>query len=103
MHKGRAKIPRNYTRGRAVSDEQATPRHTRTRPIRVPGPLWDAYGRICDRLGTDRTNDLLGHMRARVLEHGDAQDRADLERAEQELAERRARKGGRPAKRTGEE
>ncbi|WP_128380512.1 endonuclease domain-containing protein [Streptomyces cavernae] len=58
--------------------------------------LWDAYGRICERLNTDRTNDLLGHMRARVLEHGDDQDRADLEKAEQELAERRARKGGRP-------
>lgn len=99
MHKGRAKIPRNYTRGRAVSDEKATPRHTRTRPIRVPGPLWDAYGRICERLGTDRTNDLLDHMRARVREHGDDQDRADLAKAEQELAERRARKGGRPSKR----
>lgn len=102
MHKSRAKIPRNYTRGRAVSDEEATPRHTRTRPIRVPGPLWDAYGRICERLDTDRTNDLLDHMRARVREHGDDQDRADLERAEEELAERRARKGGRPKRQDAE-
>ncbi|QQM41963.1 hypothetical protein [Streptomyces liliifuscus] len=76
--------------------ESPPPRHTRTRPIRVPGPLWDAYGRICERLDTDRTNDLLDHMRARVREHGDEQDRADLAKAEQELAERRARKGGRP-------
>lgn len=98
MHKARAKIPRNYKQGSSVSDEQETApnRHTRTRPIRVPGPLWDAYGRICKRLGTDRTNDLLDHMRARVREHGDEQDRADLETAERELAERRARKGGRP-------
>lgn len=101
MHKGRAKIPRNYTQGRAVSDEQVSepPRHTRTRPVRVPGPLWDAYGRICEGLGTDRTNDLLDHMRARVREHGTAQDIADLEAAERELAERRARKGGRPKRR----
>lgn len=76
--------------------ESTPPRHTRTRPIRVPGPLWDAYGRICERLDTDRTNDLLDHMRARVRDHGDEQDRDDLAKAEQELAERRARKGGRP-------
>ncbi|KUL26634.1 hypothetical protein ADL12_32270 [Streptomyces regalis] len=62
----------------------------------MPGPLWDAYGRICERLGTDRTNDLLDHMRARVREHGDEADRAGLAAAEAELAERRARKGGRP-------
>ncbi|WP_319169485.1 hypothetical protein [Streptomyces sp. ME08-AFT2] len=68
----------------------------------MPGPLWDAYGRICERLDTDRTNDLLDHMRSRVLEHGDAEDRADLERAEQELAERRARKGGRPKRQDAE-
>ena len=88
-----------------MSDEQAAkpPRHTRTRPIRVPGPLWDAYGRICERLHTDRTNDLLDHMRARVHEHGDEQDRADLDKAEQELTERRARKGGRPPKRAADE
>jgi hypothetical protein len=69
---------------------------TPTRPIRVPIPLWDAYGRVCERLGTDRTPDLLDHMRERIREHGTAEDLADLERAEQELAERRARKGGRP-------
>ena len=71
---------------------------TPTRPIRGPIPMWDAYGRVCKRLGTDRTADLLEHMRERVLEHGDDQDRADLARAEDELAERRSRKGGRPPK-----
>jgi hypothetical protein len=69
---------------------------TPTRPIRVPLLLWDAYGRICGRLSTDRTADLLDHMRARIREHGDAQDIKDLEAAEVELAERRSRKGGRP-------
>lgn len=74
-----------------------TGKHTQTRPIRVPLPLWEAYGRICKRLGTDRTNDLLERMRERVHEHGDEQDQADLEASEHELAERRSRKGGRPA------
>lgn len=103
MHKPRAKIPCNYKRGSAVTEDQANepPRHTRTRPIRVPGPLWDAYGRICDRLDTDRTNDLLDHMRDRVREHGDDRDRDDLAKAEEELAERRARRGGRPKKADG--
>ncbi|WP_424891819.1 hypothetical protein [Streptomyces sp. XH2] len=71
-------------------------RHTTPRPIRVPDPLWNAYGRICERLDTDRTGDLLDHMRSRVREHGNDQDLADLEAAERELAERRSRKGGRP-------
>lgn len=71
---------------------------TPTRPIRVPIPLWEAYGRVCGRLGTERTPDLLAHMRERIMEHGDERDRADLEAAEQELAERRGRKGGRPPK-----
>ncbi|MEU3287848.1 hypothetical protein [Streptomyces longwoodensis] len=59
-----------------------------------------AYGRVCERLGTDRTNDVLEHMRARVLEHGTEEDRADLAQADAELAERRSRRGGRPKKDT---
>lgn len=87
-----------------MSEGQAseTAKHTRPRPIRVPGLLWDAYGRVCGRLDTDRTNDLLDHMRARIREHGTEQDVADLEAADQELAERRARKGGRPTTRPAE-
>lgn len=72
--------------------------HTRARPIRVPNALWNAYGRVTERLGKTRTGDLLDHMRATVRKHGDDQDRADLEAAEQELTERRSRKGGRPPK-----
>ena len=64
--------------------------------IRVPRPMWDAYERVCARLGTDRTGDLIGHMRAQITEHGDPADLAGLAAAEAELAERRARKGGRP-------
>lgn len=75
----------------------ASKRHTPARPIRVPEPLWKAYGRVCERLDTDRTNDLMEHMKARVLEHGTDEDKVDLAQAEQELSERRARKGGRPA------
>ena len=71
---------------------------TPTTPIRVPRAMWHAYGRVCARLGTDRTGDLLGHMRRQIELHGDDADRADLAAAEAELAERRARKGGRPRK-----
>ncbi|HEX6520963.1 MAG TPA: hypothetical protein VF070_13270 [Streptosporangiaceae bacterium] len=58
------------------------------------------YGRVCVRLGRDRTEDLLDHMRRQITEHGDEADLADLEAAQRELAERRSRKGGRP-RRTG--
>lgn len=81
-----------------MADEQTAPARTPTRPIRVPIVTWEAYGRICARLGTDRTSDLLAHMRERIQEHGDEQDLADLEAGERELAERRSRKGGRPPK-----
>jgi hypothetical protein len=71
---------------------------TPTRPIRVPPAMWDAYGRVCARLGRDRTEDLLGRMRERIEQHGDERDREDLADADAELAERRARRGGRPRK-----
>ena len=60
--------------------------------------MWAAYGRVCARLGKDRTEDLLAHMRAQIEQHGDDIDRADLAAADEELAERRQRKGGRPRK-----
>lgn len=69
---------------------------TPTTPIRVPRRMWAAYGRVCARLGRDRTEDLHAHMRRQITEHGDAEDLADLEAAEEELRERRSRKGGRP-------
>jgi hypothetical protein len=69
---------------------------TPTTPIRVPRSMWAAYGRVCGRLGTDRTGDLIAHMREQITAHGDQADLADLAAAEAELAERRARKGGRP-------
>jgi hypothetical protein len=71
---------------------------TPTTPIRVPRLMWAAYGRVCARLGRDRTEDLLAHMRRQIKRHGDEQDKADLAAADEELAERRARKGGRPPK-----
>lgn len=66
--------------------------------IRVPRKMWDAYGRVVARTGKDRTEALIAHMRRMIKQFGDETDRADLEAAEQELAERRARKGGRPPK-----
>jgi hypothetical protein len=69
---------------------------TPSTPIRVPRRLWSAYGRVCKRLGRDRTEDLLDHMRRQITRHGDGEDLADLAAAEEELRERRSRKGGRP-------
>ena len=69
---------------------------TPTTPIRVPRRMWAAYGRVCARLGRDRTEDLISHIRQQVTQHGDAEDLADLAAAEEELRERRSRKGGRP-------
>jgi hypothetical protein len=74
---------------------------TPTTPIRVPRSMWAAYGRVCARLSRDRTEDLLAHMRTQIEQHGDDTDRADLAAANAELAERRARKGGRPRKGSG--
>jgi predicted GIY-YIG superfamily endonuclease len=72
--------------------------HTFTTKFRIPRRLWDAYGRVAERLDTDRSADLLDHVRATVKQHGNAQELAALAAADQELAERRARKGGRPRK-----
>jgi hypothetical protein len=73
-------------------------RTTPATAIRVPHSMWAAYGRVCSRLGTGRSDDMLGHIRAQIREHGDESDLADLAAAEEELAERRSRKGGRPPK-----
>jgi hypothetical protein len=73
-------------------------RKTPTVGIRVPRPMWEAYARICARLGIDRTEDITDHIRGRIRDHGDDRDQADLAAAEIELAERRSRKGGRPPK-----
>jgi hypothetical protein len=82
-------------------DDRKSPADDRKTPtvgIRVPRPMWEAYSRICARLGRDRTEDLIAHMRRQIKRHGDDQDVADLAAAEQQLAERRSRKGGRPPK-----
>ena len=72
--------------------------HTPVVHIRVPRAMWQAYGRVCGRLGAERTEDLLAHIRRQITRHGDDADRAALAEADAELAERRARKGGRPRK-----
>jgi hypothetical protein len=62
--------------------------------------MWAAYDRVCGRLGISRSDDMLGHIRERIRDHGDELDLADLAAAEEELAVRRSRKGGRPPKAT---
>ncbi|MGC0317276.1 hypothetical protein [Kitasatospora acidiphila] len=76
------------------------PDHTHVVRLRVPLVMWEAYGRIAERLNTDRSALLLDHIRADIKMHGTAADLADLERAELELTARRARKGGRPARKS---
>lgn len=65
--------------------------HTR---FRIPRRMWDAYGRVVGE--RERSADLLNHVRRTIAERGDEQALADLAAAEEELAERHARKGGRP-------
>lgn len=72
--------------------------HTPTIKVRMAPAMWAAYGRVCGRLGRDRTEDLIEHVRQQIERYGDDADRADLAAADLELAERRARKGGRPRK-----
>ena len=59
---------------------------TPIQPIRVPRSMWAAYGRVCARLGRDRTEDLLEHMRRQIRRHGDDADKADLAAAEERAA-----------------
>lgn len=81
------------------SDDQVT----KARPIRVPEVLWAAYGKVCDRLGTNRTQDLLDHMRRQINRHGEEGELDALAAAEQEMADRRARMSpGRPRKQPAE-
>jgi hypothetical protein len=74
--------------------------HTPGIHVRMPRPMWAAYSHVCERLGVERSEDLLGHVRRQIEQHGDDGDRAGLAAADAELAERRARKGGRPRKGT---
>lgn len=75
--------------------------HTPAVHVRMPRAMWDAYGRVCERLGHERTEDLIEHVRRQIEQHGDGDDRSALAMADAELAERRARKGGRPRKADG--
>ena len=79
--------------GTAMAESTDHTHHTR---FRIPKVMWEAYGRVAERLGTNRTARLLEHIRADIEAHGDERDLADLAAAEAELTERRARKGGRP-------
>ena len=72
--------------------------HTFTTKFRIPRRMWDAYGTAAARQGIDRSADLVDHVRAFITKHGNEGELAELAAAEQELAERRARKGGRPKK-----
>lgn len=70
--------------------------HTFSTRFRIPRRMWDAYGTAATRQGIDRSTDLVDHVRSFIKQHGNEHERAELAAAEHELAERRARKGGRP-------
>ncbi|MFJ7417971.1 hypothetical protein ACIQXD_05080 [Streptomyces uncialis] len=72
--------------------------HTYATRFRIPRRMWDAYGTAAARTGVDRSADLVDHVRNFIRQHGSEQELAELAAAEQELADRRARKGGRPRK-----
>ncbi|RSN12841.1 hypothetical protein DMB42_11730 [Nonomuraea sp. WAC 01424] len=79
--------------------EDADSTHTPIRRFRAPDHLWEAYETVCKRVfSRERSEDIVEHMRTVIAEHGNAAELAKLELAEQELEERRARKGGRPRK-----
>lgn len=69
---------------------------TKPRQVRVPESLWSAYERVCAKLKRTRAEDINDHIRRQIEAHGDQEDREALAAADVELAERRARKGGRP-------
>lgn len=71
---------------------------TKVRQVRVPDATWNAYGAVCDRLGRTRSDDILEHIHQQVREHGAPEDIDLLAQGDAELADRRARKGGRPRK-----
>lgn len=70
--------------------------HTFITRFRIPKRMWHAYGTAAARQGADRSADLVDHVRDFIRQHGDEHELAELAAAEQELAERRSRKGGRP-------
>jgi hypothetical protein len=73
--------------------------HTPIRKLRASDPLWEAYEKVCRRVfGETRSENLVSHIRQVIREHGNADEIALLEKDEQELEERRGRKGGRPPK-----
>lgn len=84
-----------------TGQRDAPPPDTETKPrqFRVATPIWEAFDRVCSRLGMTRAESLNAHIAAVIEKHGDAEDRADLARGQAELAERRARMHpGRPRK-----
>lgn len=76
----------------------ADERYTGSRQFRAPAVLWEAYGHMCERRGTTRAAALNAHMRAELEAHGTEEEKAAIAMADAELAQRRARTGGRPPK-----
>lgn len=65
--------------------------------FRVSRPAWEAWGRVCQRLGTTRTAQIHSLMAKDIKEHGTGEDIADFEAGVAESQQRQARRHiGRP-------
>jgi hypothetical protein len=70
------------------SDGNATPHQG----VRLPKPMWEAFGRVCARRGLKRNDRIRAMIRSDIRRYGDEQDKDDLARALDELKARRSRK-----------
>ena len=83
----------SYDRRVTNTEGEAGGNETPHRVLRVPDRMWEAFGRVCARRGTSRAARILEMIGSEIRTHGDARDLADLEAAEEELKERRSRRG----------
>ncbi len=69
--------------------------------FRAPDSMWKAFSAVCKRRGQTAAADLTAHMSRTVRRYGSDEEKGMLAAAEEELRERRARKGGRPRREAG--
>lgn len=84
---------RRHTRGKVadMADEDFRA------AFRVPREWWDAWGRVCERLGTNRTARIHELVARDIAEHGDDADQAAFAAGQDEATLRQARRHiGRP-------
>lgn len=76
--------------------------HTVNRVVRIPNGLWDVFGEVAGELGMSRAAAVIADMQRLVNKHGTEDQINRMNAAMEDMAERRARKGGRPRKQPSE-